>query len=224
MISYTLKRSKRKTVAIHVRDGHVEVRAPLKMAEKAIDDFVESKDRWIREKLAELNELAVRRKSFALTYSDNLTYRGTQYPITEKQGSRVGFDGERFYMPPDLNPAQIKYCAVQIYRYLAKRDLTEKTYEYAKRMSVMPAAVKINSAKTRWGSCSSKKSLNFSWMLIMADDDVIDYVVVHELAHMIELNHSARFWALVAGIFPDYKARKARLKDLQHRLTIEDWV
>ena len=96
-------------------------------------------------------------------------------------------------------------------------------YDFAKRMDVTPTAIKINGAKTRWGSCSAKKSLNFSWRLIMADDDVIDYVVVHELAHIAEMNHSARFWALVEGALPDYQSRKAKLKALQQRLSIEDW-
>lgn len=122
-----------------------------------------------------------------------------------------------------FNDAQIKSACVQIYRMLAKRDLTEKTLDFAKQMSVMPTAVKINNAKTRWGSCSSKKSLNFSWRLIMADDDVIDYVVVHELAHITEMNHSARFWSIVEGVLPDYRKRKTKLKELQRRLNGEDW-
>jgi len=94
---------------------------------------------------------------------------------------------------------------------------------YAGLMSASPTAVKINGAKTRWGSCSAKKSLNFSWRLVMADDSVIDYVVVHELAHITEMNHSARFWAIVAGVLPDYKERQKQLKALQKRLNAEDW-
>ena len=90
-------------------------------------------------------------------------------------------------------------------------------------MSVTPSAVRINGAKTRWGSCSGKKSINFSWRLIMASDDVIDYVVVHELAHLLELNHSARFWAVVEKILPDCRERRKQLRELQKRLATEDW-
>ena len=223
MVKYTLKHSNRKTVAIHIRDGFVEVRAPLKMPNHAIEKFVSSKEKWITEKLAESNERVEQRNSFMLSYGDSIIYRGKQYPVAEKQGSRIGFDNERFYMPPDLTPEQIKYACIHIYRLLAKRDLTEKVLAFAKRMSVMPTAVKINSAKTRWGSCSNKKSVNFSWLLIMADDDIIDYVVVHELAHITELNHSARFWALVEDFIPDYVHRKVKLKELQHKLACEDW-
>jgi len=101
--------------------------------------------------------------------------------------------------------------------------MAERVAHYKEIMGVSPAAVKINGAKTRWGSCSAKKSLNFSWRLIMADDAAIDYVVVHELAHMFEMNHSERFWAIVAGVLPDYKERRKRLKELQRRLNAENW-
>ena len=90
-------------------------------------------------------------------------------------------------------------------------------------MGVAPTGIKITGAKTRWGSCSSKNSINFSWRLVMADDEIIDYVIVHELAHIKELNHSPRFWAVVEGTLPDYKSRRSRLKLLQKKLAAEDW-
>ena len=223
MIKYTLTRSNRKTISLYVRNGAVEVRAPLRAPKSEIDRFVASKEKWITDNLAKSNERIERRKNFTLAYGDCILYRDKQYPIIGKPGNRIGFDDVSFFMPPDLTSEEIKYACVQIYRLLAKRDLTRKTLDYAKGMSVMPTAVKINGAKTRWGSCSSKKSVNFSWRLIMADDDVIDYVVIHELAHIIELNHSERFWAIVESVLPDYIERKARLKVLQDRLGGEDW-
>jgi len=194
------------------------------MPKHLIDAFVKSKEKWIGEKLEKLNDLTLRRNSFTLSYGDPVAYRGKQYPIVAQQGNRIGFDEKSFYMPGDLTPEQIKYACIQIYRMLAKRDLTTKALAYAQRMSVTPSAVKINSARSRWGSCSSKNSLNFSWMLIMADDELIDYIVVHELAHITELNHSERFWSIVEGILPDHRARRAKLKELQQRLNTEDWA
>jgi hypothetical protein len=223
MTDYTLIRSKRKTVALHIRDGSVEVRAPLNMPKRSIDQFVLSKEKWVTDKLAKSSERAEKRGSFALAYDSHVAYRGKQYPITGRPGNRIGFDESGFYMPPGLAPEQIKHACVQIYRALAKRVMTEKASAFAAVLSVSPSAVKINGAKTRWGSCSAKKSLNFSWMLVMADDDLIDYVVVHELAHIIELNHSERFWALVRGVLPDCDKRKRRLKELQHKLAEESW-
>jgi len=220
---YTLIRSNRKTIALYIRNGAVEVRAPLKAPKRDIDKFVASKEKWITDKLAASNERREQRESFSLTYGDGILYRGKGYPIAAKPGDRVGFDDECFYMPPDLDSEQIKHACVRIYRMLAKRDLTNKVLNFAKQMSVTPIAVKINGAKTRWGSCSGKKSLNFSWRLIMAEDAVVDYVVVHELAHITEMNHSARFWAIVENVLPDYKERQKRLKELQKKLSTEDW-
>jgi predicted metal-dependent hydrolase len=212
MIAYTLTRQKRKTIALYVLDSGVEVRAPLKAAKSDIDEFVASKEKWISDKRAQANERRQQREAFSLGYGDKVLYLGKEYPISAKPGGQIGFDGERFYMPPDLGPAQIKHACEQAYRMLAKRALTEKVLDYAKRMGVAPSAVKVNGAKSRWGSCSGKKSLNFSWRLIMAGDDVVDYVVVHELAHITEMNHSERFWAVVAAVLPDYLERRKRLR------------
>ena len=99
-----------------------------------------------------------------------------------------------------------------MYRLVAKSLLTNKVIDYSKRMNVVPTAVKINGAKTRWGSCSSINSINFSWRLVMADVDVIDYVVVHELAHTRYHDHSPEFWRFVERMFPEYDAQRRWLK------------
>ncbi|MDR1573936.1 MAG: M48 family metallopeptidase [Clostridiales Family XIII bacterium] len=223
MIDYTLTRSKRKTLALYIRGGGVEVRAPLKMSKRDIDSFVTSKEGWIADKLTQSREQAARREAFALRYGDTLTLRGAEYPLIAREGTRAGFDGEGFYLPSGLTSGQIKAVCARIYRRLAKIHLTERASHFAQSMRVAPAAVKINGAKTRWGSCSAKKSLNFSWRLLMADDAVIDYVVVHELAHITEMNHSTRFWAIVESVLPDCRERRNRLKALQRRQAIEDW-
>lgn len=223
MINYTLTRSKRKTLALYVRDGKVEARAPLKMPVRDIDKFVKTKEKWIMDRLARSSEQLEQRESFALNYGDMVLYRGNHFPIAAKDGNRIGFDNSAFRMPPSLTSEQIKAACVQIYRALAKHVLTVKTQDFAKKMSATPTAVKINGAKTRWGSCSGRKNINFSWRLIMADDEVIDYVVVHELAHLTEMNHSERFWTIVEAVLPDFRERKARLRELQKRLAAENW-
>jgi predicted metal-dependent hydrolase len=223
-MEYCLIRAKRRTAAIYIRpNGTVEVRAPLKMSKTEIDRFVDSKEKWIKEKLLLVQERTDKRTAFCLDYGDSVLMRGREYPIVAKAGNHVGFDEERFYMPPGLDARQIKAACVQIYKLVAKQHLTNRTLDFAEIMGVMPSNVKINSAKTRWGSCSAEKSINYAWRLVMAEDDVIDYVVVHELSHITEMNHSARFWAIVAKVLPDYDYRQQRLKALQQRLGEEDW-
>ena len=223
MIDYTLNRSKRKTVALYVRDGCVEVRAPLKMPKHIIDQFVVSKEKWIEEKLAIMNERTSQRDSFTLDYDSEVLYRGNLYPIVAREGDYIGFDDDCFYMPQGLSHEQIKSCCIDIYKMVAKRDILIRTMEIAQKMSAYPQSVKITDARSRWGSCSASKRICFSWRLIMADDDLIEYIIVHELSHLTELNHSDRFWNIVESILPDYKDRQNRLKELHEKLASENW-
>ena len=95
----------------------------------------------------------------------------------------------------------------------AKRIFSERTAYFAKRMGVDYGRITIREQKTRWGSCSSKGNLNFNWKLVLLDPELLDYVVVHELAHRREMNHSAAFWKVVEAELPDYWERRARLKE-----------
>ncbi|MCL2539250.1 MAG: M48 family metallopeptidase [Oscillospiraceae bacterium] len=224
MREYKLVRSKRKTIAIHILEGLVEVRAPMKTPKRVIDEFVASKEKWIADKLLLSLEQGARRETFSLTYGDKALYRGREYPIVARPGNGAGFDGETFYLPPGLTPPQIKAVCIWIYRLLAKDYLTERTADFARRMGVWPSKIRISDANSRWGSCSAKGSINLSWRLMMADDAVIDYVAVHELAHLKELNHSGRFWAEVEDVLPDWRERKQALRELQKRLVAQDWT
>jgi len=231
VIDYILKCSKRKTTTIRVKDGKVIVSAPLDMPLEKIEDFIKVKEKWILSKLTVSLDLVTQRQNHALSYSSMLLYRGKLYPISvgtpfmesDKNDKQIGFVGTHFFLPPNLTPDKIKSNCIILYKMLAKHDLTQKTALYARQMSLTYKCVKINSSKTRWGSCSGKKSINYSWRLIMADDDLIDYVVVHELAHTAVLNHSPAFWKLVENVFPDYLDRRRRLRELERKLRGEEW-
>ena len=99
------------------------------------------------------------------------------------------------------------------YRREARRRIEERAAYFAEKMGVDYGRIAIKAAKTRWGSCSAKGNLNFHWKLILMPPAVLDYVVVHELAHRIEMNHSSRFWAQVERILPDYRERRKWLKE-----------
>ncbi|MCL2166184.1 MAG: M48 family metallopeptidase [Clostridiales bacterium] len=221
---YRLVRSQRKTLAIHItKEAMVEVRAPLHMSKHYIDRFVAAKKNWIESRVAKRERLRDEKAAFLLRYGDTVWLCGKPYPIVAGEGENPGFGGSSFVLPPGLPADGIKAAVIGIYRLTARRIIEAKLEIYTKRMKVSPAGFHITGAKTRWGSCSGKKSLNFSWRLMMAEEDVIDYVVVHELAHIMELNHSSRFWAQVESIIPDYRARKAKLKQLQETLAAQDW-
>ncbi len=114
-----------------------------------------------------------------------------------------------------LSEEQIRECKAK-----AKIFLTQRSEYYAEIMGVKYKEIKINSAHTRWGSCNAKGTINFAYRLILAPPQLADYVVVHELAHLIELNHSKRFWQIVGHFLPDYKERQKKLQEWQHGLDI----
>jgi len=210
MIEYTLTRSNRKTLGLYIRNGALEVRAPLFMPTADIEAFIYSKQKWINDKLL----LLPKRTTLPLNYGQTIPYLGKEYPIVAKTGGYAGFMQDSFYISPGCTSEQIKDACIKIYRLLAKRHIPSRVQHFATQMGVSPASVKISSAKTNWGSCSSKGNVNFSWRLMMANNDVIDYVVVHELAHLTQMNHSPKFWAIVEDVLPDYKQRKKQLKEL----------
>jgi len=224
MIPYKLVRSRRKTIAVHIKkDASVEVRAPLALSVTDIEKWIASKEKWIEKHLEQRKRLNAEKSGFTLNYGDTVALAGNMYPIRAKEGDLVGFDRQCFYMPPDLAPNGIKNAVIQIYKALAKSIIKNKAAEYAKHMNVTPASVKITDAKTRWGSCSGTHRVNFSWRLVMTDNDTIDYIVVHELAHILEHNHSTRFWKVVESVFPDYRDRQKKLDLFQKQQIVQDW-
>ena len=107
----------------------------------------------------------------------------------------------------------VRYPALEEkYRRQAREKLSQRTAYFARQMGVSYGRITVRAAKTRWGSCSSRGNLNFHWKLALMPPEVLDYVVVHELAHRREMNHSPAFWAEVARILPDYQERRAWLK------------
>ena len=104
-----------------------------------------------------------------------------------------------------------------VYIRKAKETITKRVSYFARLMGVSYRNITIREQKTRWGSCSSKGNLNFNWKLVLMPEEVLDYVVVHELAHRKEMNHSERFWNHVEKVLPDYQARRKLLRELEHR-------
>ena len=108
-----------------------------------------------------------------------------------------------------------------IYRKAAREYFPKRVSHYAHMLGVTYGKISIRDQKTRWGSCSSEGNLSFNWRLILAPPDVLDYVVIHELCHRKEMNHSKEFWALVESLMPDYKERRKWLRENGKNLTLD---
>ena len=218
MLEYTLKRSRRKTLAAYVLDdGTVEVRAPLKLAKSEIDKFIAERENTLRKYIAAQLEKSEKKNEFELETGSQILFLGENYEI--KRGVKTEIKDGAFF----VTEGSVKNQVVALYRMAAERIINERVAYFSRVTGNMPNSVKLNCAKTRWGSCSSKGTLNFSWFLIMANPKAVDYVVIHELSHMRHMNHSAAFWREVAKYEPEYNQRRQELKELSARLQTEEW-
>ena len=217
-MEYHLIRARRKTLTLTVRpDGTVEVRAPLKLSRIIIDGFLEEKAAWIEKQQALRREQLLERSRFRLEPGAVLPFLDRN--LTLKTGGGPALEGDILLLPGD----DLRKETEAFYRREAHRILPEKAAFWGQKMGLSPAGITITGARTRWGSCSAKGRLSFSWRLLRAPEAAVDYVVVHELAHLRQMNHSRRFWEVVAAVFPDWKARRALLLPVQRRLEAESW-
>ena len=224
MKKYKLIRSNRKTISLKIKnDATLEVRAPFKLVEEEIDKFVRSKEDWINKHIAKVVISSKEKQDFTLNFGDYVRIIGKETIIKPISGDIAKYENDSFLIPKECDFNQIKEIIIQLSKEIAKIYITKRVIFFKEKLEVEPSKVKITNAKKRWGSCSSKNSLNFSWRIIMGDSDVIDYVVVHELAHIKHLNHSKKFWAEVEKILPNYKDTIKKLRKLEEKFSKEDW-
>jgi predicted metal-dependent hydrolase len=207
-----LIRSKRRTLALIVeRDGSVTVRAPMKISRKSILEFVEKHANWVKKKQVEVTS-TIQNPPRQYKAGEYLYYLGRAYPLEIVGNAKqplVLADSFRLDSSMQEN-AEVIFR--NWYREQARLILEARVAYFANKFQIAVGRVRITSAQTRWGSCSPNGDLNFSWRLVIAPPDIIDYVVVHELAHILHHNHSLRFWDLVEKWMPDYRKRKAQLR------------
>ncbi len=214
--------SKRKSLSITVdAEANVIVRAPDIMPMKTIKEIIQSKKNWIEEKKQNVLKLKEEVPEISYDEGDKVLYRGNQVALKYAYNLRQPIYLENNHIVIEEKHKRIApHLLKQWYSIEALNYFNRKAAHYAKTLKVHYKKVKISNAEKRWGSCSSKKNINLSWRLIMAPERVIDYVIIHELAHLIELNHSQKFWNIVARIMPSYKKQINWLKKNGHLLNI----
>lgn len=207
-----LVRSKRKTLSLIVEtDGTLTVRAPLRMKETDIRHFIKEKIGWIKRKQARAREDA--RSARQYVDGEMFLYLGVEVPLRLVPDQKPALVIDKVFKLTESAQPQAESVFEAWYKKQARMVLRERIAFFARSHNFKPGKLRISSARTRWGSCSPKGTMSFTWRLVMAPPDVIDYVVVHELCHLKEMNHSKAFWAQVEAIIPDYKCRRAWLKN-----------
>ncbi len=203
-IPYTVVFCDRKSYVVKIKpDGRVELRVPKRTTKAQIAQMLSHHHSWILEKSARQQE----RHQTSLVDGAYIPFMGEKLII--RTGEQVAFDENTIYLPPENRAAYLE----NFYRSAAKQFLPDRLQKWADALGLSCKAVRINGAKTRWGSCSSKTTINFSYRTMMLPPNCIDYVIVHELCHLKQMNHSDKFWAEVKKVLPDYEKRVRQIKD-----------
>ncbi len=226
-ISYEVKYKNRTSIGISINSyGEIEVQAPKKIADEKVLQALE--DRWelIQEKLAEMKDRWNGPQEKVYDNNESFLYLGKAYPIKIFQDRKIKqdyvvFEEETLYIYVKQLDDEKSKQALRRFYYQQCKDLVQKSISvYQGNFKTKPRSVRISDSKTNWGTCDSNLQLTFNWRLAMAPREVIDYVVVHEMCHMVHLNHDRSFWRLVGKIMPDYKEKENWLSFSNWKMTV----
>ena len=215
MLPDQIIRSKRKTLSISINENaELIVRAPNRISDQKIQDFINEKENWITR-----NQSVVKARDEDTAKDKNmLLYLGTLFPLkTDNDAKKISFNGEEF-LAGLQNKEKTNKSLKTWYKNKFKEVAVPRLFYFAEKHNLQVNQVRIKEQKTLWGSCSSRNNINLNFLLIMAPLKVIDYVIIHELAHTIHKNHSVNFWNAVEEIMPNYKEAKRWLKENGYRL------
>jgi predicted metal-dependent hydrolase len=211
---------RRKTIELSVeRDGALMVRAPEGAAADRLEAFVRDKKAWVYKKVAEKEALRHATPVKEYVSGEGFPYLGRSYRLllVDKQDAPLRLEAGRFRLRRDeARKGRAQFIAW--YTGHARAWLRRRVAAMAPRVGVQPNGVEVRDLGFRWGSCGRAGVLNFHWATILLPPSIVEYVVVHELVHVRERNHTPEFWQAVERVMPDYLRRKAWLADRGHTL------
>ena len=232
-VGYELRRARRRSIGFTVSEQGLRVSAPKWVSIAEIDRALQQKGDWILRKLHEQRERARRSEALNIAWGDgcSLPYLGEPLivvldPKLAPGGARLD-DGESHVqatldsvarrtlylgLSQQAGPEQIREAVLLWLQARARTLFEARCRHFAPQLGVVMAGLRLSSAQTRWGSASAKGMIRLNWRLIHFPPGLIDYVVAHELAHLREMNHSPRFWAVVQSVYPDYESARERLR------------
>ncbi len=216
-----LIKSNRKTVSLEVTgEGELVVRAPVNINKQYLEKVIKEKSGWIIKKQGIARQRLKNWKPKKFVSGEKFLYLGRYYPLKLVDSGRKKLEfSNGFYLLAGKRKDARKLF-IKWYRQKAKDYLSQKTAIISRKLDIGFKSIRITSAEKRWGSCSPKGSLNFPWRLVMAPEKVIEYVIVHELIHVIDKSHSRKFWNKVEKAMPEYKVCQDWLKKNGYRLTL----
>lgn len=222
IVAYELRRDRRR-LALRIDERGLRVGAPPGVPLAAIEDFIATHGAWVLQKLDELSRRAAPRH-IPIRDGAHLPVLGAQVRIRVTAGNNRGFwgqteDGGELWLTA-RPAADLGLLARRALQRRALEHFTPRVAAAAAQLGRPPPALALSSARTRWGSCSAASGIRLNWRLIHLPAEPIDYVIAHEAAHLVEMNHGPRFWALVERLCPDWQGRRAALKRLGAELPL----
>lgn len=215
-VPYLLKRSQqRRSIVLTVDESGLTVSAPWRSSERRILAIIRDAEAWVLKKLETWSGYETRTQTWA--EGDRIRYLGGTLTLRlemQPVAATAVLDGPgelRIGLPDPADAGAVKAATVNWYRRHAQANFTERIIRYAPGLDVALPRLLLSNARTRWGSCNARREVRLNWRLIQAQQPTIDYVVVHELAHLIEMNHSRRFWNLVAAACPHHRDARDEL-------------
>lgn len=201
-------KSKRKSISLIIKNGgEFVVRAPINCSNKKIEEFIKQKSKWIIEKRQA--QIACLLQPLNVLDGEKIYILGKEYLISLSEYSRVKIKENSLSIPSENSKEKL----ITFLKKQAKKYFQIKTNDIAEKFGFKFEKISISSAKTCWGSCSAKNNIHFTYKLIMCPEEVVEYIIIHELCHTKEKNHSKKFWLLVENCCPKYKSHEKWLKD-----------
>ena len=220
-----IRTDRKRSASIYLDGERIKVRVPKSLSDSRVRDLIEKKSPWIKRKLKEA-ELAAPPKHKEFVSGETFSYLGRNYRLKVLSGDTSSLKLRGGYLEASTSGSsktreeEVKSLLLGWYRKHAQERLEEKTHRYAKILQVEPNCVSVKDYKSRWGSCSTTGDISYNWRIVMAPHRIVDYVVVHELCHLLEHNHSAIYWRHVERIIPDFQECREWLKRNSERLRI----
>lgn len=209
-IPIKIEKSNRRSISITTRTpGEINVKAPMYVSKREIIKFVESKFHLLKPQYDRLLEVS---NKHSFTIGSTIPYYGKEIVI--KQGDQqkgIVSDQENIYLPQ--NNLDKKTMIIKWYREQARAEIKPLVEYYSEQLNVDVNKIFIKEQKTRWGSCSGLKNLNFNWKIIFTKPELIRYLVIHEVCHLVHMNHSKKFWNLVETLDPNFKQNRSELTE-----------
>lgn len=209
IIECDIQYGKREKLSIHIDAiGLITVKAPKNISEETIIHAVKQNGKWIKAKLDEITKIKERPKTRVYDDQGKFFYLGKEYFLHE------------LIETGELGEEELKKNLKKFYIISCAKIIEERIRIYQQQLGVKPKNIEIVESNSQWGSCSSSKKLTFNYRLAMAPVEIIDYVIIHELCHLIHMNHDRSFWRRVGSIVPDYKKKQEYLAKHGHDMTL----